>query len=753
MGYASGLGASLGVSVEATAGTEATGGMGWYEILDHSLQLVPTYLDSAGLKVGQAYKRGARTQISRYDVNGDIQLEFFDRGTTAASGKGMGFWLKQMLGQVTVTQVTGAAYKQIAVPAPRTGLSFTAQAGMPQVDASGTVVPMCVDEQTEILTQRGWITHHSLDAADVALTIDPETREIRWEPVMSVHRFDHDGPLTRWKSGRMDALTTSNHRWLVETGRGRERDAAVPLVCPECGTAKGKRGPFASLNAVHVHRARAHGVRAEKSTRFRRSVFRGKPAFRTTGELADRWDYIITGGGAPACFASAPIYTDEFVELVGWVVTEGHYNRESHGVVLAQNTRVNLEYTARIRALAAYYKAEGATVSEYVYGDSPTAHWYFGLGIAKTIRSVAPLRQLTPEFLCALTVGQAQLLYRTLIDGDGSRRVRSNSRGIRRDGAPTEVWSQKDQGRIDGFQMLAAMLGKRTWAHADRGNPGCSGVAVHRDSHCVGKTMPASQEDYIGVVWCPRTRPGTWLARRNGCTYWTGNTFRGMKVAGWEFSCADGQLAQLKLTLDGWMMGTGTSLVAPTFAGSGYQASIFSFVDVAPGNFTIGGTATTSTGTAAGIETSIAGGATVNTVVKNFTLSGTTPLAQGRYGFGNAGIKREQYENGIPTITGTLEAEWTSRAEFFDPFVNNTSLPMQIKWTHYLGGVDANNVGGGTGANPYLLSFVMPQVKIKTSPVKLNGPDLITQTIGFEAYDDGSNPVLQAKIVSQDQAI
>jgi hypothetical protein len=370
VGYASGLGASLGVSVEATAGTESTGSMGFYEILDHSLQLVPTYLDSAGLKTGQGHKRGARTQISRYDVNGDIQLEFFDRGTTAASGKGMGFWLKQMLGQVNVTQVTGSAYRQIAVPAARTGLSFTTQVGMPQVDASGTVVPM---------------------------------------------------------------------------------------------------------------------------------------------------------------------------------------------------------------------------------------------------------------------------------------------------------------------------------------------------------------------------------------------TFRGCKITQWEFSCSDGQLAQLKLTIDGWTMTTGTSLVSPTFAGSGYQAGIFSFVDVAPGNFTIGGTASTTAGATG--ETSIAGGATVGTVVKNFTLSGTTPLAQARYGFGNAGVKREQYENGIPTITGTLEAEWTSRAEFFDPFVNNTSLPMQIKWTHYLNGLDANGVGGGTGANPYLLSFILPQIKIKTDPVKLNGPDLLSQTIGFEAYDDGSNPVVQCKIVSQDQAI
>jgi hypothetical protein len=84
------------------------------------------------------------------------------------------------------------------------------------------------------------------------------------------------------------------------------------------------------------------------------------------------------------------------------------------------------------------------------------------------------------------------------------------------------MWAQKDRGRIDGFQMLAAMLGKRTWVHL-RGDGGY-GVSVHQDNHCVGKTMPATEEGYLNVVWCPRIWTQTWLARRNGCTYRTGST-------------------------------------------------------------------------------------------------------------------------------------------------------------------------------------------------------------------------------------
>jgi hypothetical protein len=336
--------------------------------------------------------------------------------------------------------------------------------------------------------------------------------------VISVHRFEHDGPLTRWKSQRIDALTTANHRWLVETKR---RPVPLPQMtaCPECGAV--------GLKRVATYRARKHGMlRSNEPARTRAAVFTGQPAFRTTGELADRWDYIITGGGTPACFAPALVHSYEFVELIGWVVTEGHYQAapgyQARGVILAQDEAANPSYVERIRALAAHFRAQGATTSEYAYAGDTKLHWYFGKGIDRAVRAAAPGRQLTPGFLCALTEPQARLLFQTLIDGDGNRHAPRMSKGIRRNGgANSESWAQKDPGRINGFKMLAAMLGKRTWAHY---REAASTVTVHQDTHCVGKTMPATQEDYTGIVWCPRTRTQTWLARRNSCTYWTGNT-------------------------------------------------------------------------------------------------------------------------------------------------------------------------------------------------------------------------------------
>src|SRR6266568_1416665 len=736
--YASGLSGQVGAVAETTYGTPVTV-THFYEFLSENFQYAPAWLDGMGLKAGQAYNRASRTVVSQADVNGDLTMEHTSGEAATAVADSMGFWWKYALGSAFTTPVVvlGTAFSQTHTNGSKAGQFLTVQVGRPQISGV-TVQPFCVDEQTEVLTQRGWITHHSLEAGDRVLSLDPETREILWEPVISVHRFEHDGPLTRWKSQRMDALTTPNHRWLVETKRRR---APLPkmTVCPECGAA--------GLKRVATHRARMHGIhRASEPARVRAAVFTGKPAFRTTEELASRYDYIITGGGTPACFAPAPVYTDEFVELVGWVITEGHYQSapgyQARGVVIAQDAAVNPGYAERIRALAVHFRAEGATVSEYGYGDDPRLHWYFGKGIDRVIRLAAPGKQLTPEFLCALTEGQARLLYQTLIDGDGHRHAPQMSKGIRRGGgADTETWAQKDPGRINGFQMLAAMLGKRTWAHLRNG--GCSDVSVHQDTHCIGKTMPAAQEDYKGIVWCPRTRTQTWLARRSGCTYWTGNTYTGTKITDWEFSCNDNQIAQLKVTCDGQTELTSTALAAASYPPPN---GLFSFANASV--MTLGGTPSTTAGV-----TTIAGGSSLGSRVNGVVITGSTPMKVDRYGLGNAGLKGEPIENAIPTITGTLSTEFFSRTELYDVFKTAGTTPLQIDFTKFdAAGNDAN--GAAAGANPYRLSVILPAVKFKTAAVNVGSPDVIPQSIGFQAYDDGTtNPVIQVKIISKEQTI
>jgi hypothetical protein len=211
-------------------------------------------------------------------------------------------------------------------------------------------------------------------------------------------------------------------------------------------------------------------------------------------------------------------------------------------------------------------------------------------------------------------------------------------------------------------------------------------------------------------------------------------TYVGAKVTDWEFSCNDNQIAQLKLTFDGQTESTAVSLASASYPSPN---ALFSFADGT--NFKLGGTATTSAG-----ETTVASGVAVGSRVTGITITGSTPMKQDRFGIGSSGLKGEPIENGIPTITGTLTTEFFSRTEFYDLFKAKTPTVMQLDFSH----------GDAGSGNPYLLSFIFPYVLFKSGAVNINGPDVIPETIGFQAYDDGggSNPVIQVKLVSKQSA-
>src|SRR6266702_3786866 len=220
-------------------------------------------------------------------------------------------------------------------------------------------------------------------------------------------------------------------------------------------------------------------------------------------------------------------------------------------------------------------------------------------------------------------------------------------------------------------------------------------------------------------------------------------TYTGVKITDWEFSCNDNQIAQLKVTCDGQTELTSTGLAAASYP---TPNGLFSFANASV--MTIGGTATTTAGV-----TTIAGGSSLGSLVNGVVITGSTPMKADRYGLGNAGLKGEPIENAIPTITGTLSTEFFSRTELYDVFKTAGTTPLQIDFTKFdSAGNDANGVAAGP--NPYRLSLILPAVKCKTGSVNIGGPDVIPQSIGFQAYDDGTtNPVIQVRIISKEQTI
>lgn len=417
----------------------------------------------------------------------------------------------------------------------------------------------CVDVETEILTKRGWLKWDQVKAGDYALGINPQTGFSEWQEIKEVFRSPYKGKLTHLRSRTHDSLTTSNHRWLVynhnnelewKTTETLNTNSSIPL------------------SAIHDN------PNNEKS------------------------------------------YTDDFVELAAWYYTEGSYDRRSGSYCnITQSRTVNMRNVIRIRELlermfgkpgklprgpaldqnsvdiAVGMIAEGRRPVDIVrasgLSDETIRLWRTGIrtppersvlwtekhydeekGKSTFIISKSASAQLqevicgnlkepNPDFFLALTQDQLDLFIEVCIAGDGST--------YHSGGEDYDVFIQDTEERIDAFEMACVLAG-RPYHSRKR-----SGRSVHSISMLKAtKTNPLksvkgiNNVSYDDYVWCPRVEHGNWYARRNGCGFFTGNTYEGYNghSTATEFKSVDDNLN------DEHILQTGTWLVESISAGS-----------------------------------------------------------------------------------------------------------------------------------------------------------------------------------------
>jgi hypothetical protein len=87
----------------------------------------------------------------------------------------------------------------------------------------------------------------------------------------------------------------------------------------------------------------------------------------------------------------------------------------------------------------------------------------------------------------------------------------------------TTLFHQNAGPNAEVFQMLCSMLGEGTSQR--RRERIKTTTTVFKRKTINGYCLEPKTVHYKGVVWCPRTSNGTWMARRNGHTFWTGNTY------------------------------------------------------------------------------------------------------------------------------------------------------------------------------------------------------------------------------------
>jgi hypothetical protein len=338
---------------------------------------------------------------------------------------------------------------------------------------------VCVDPKTECLTKRGWKKYHELLKTDEVYCFDPKTEVGMWSPLIGVAVYDWDDTIYSVKTDRMDCLVTPNHGWCVGD-----------LIKKDWGSAKYQRVETKDLTADHYLPAQ------------------------------------IKFGGEKKGFS------DAFVKLVGWIVTEGCYSittRENgqlrYRLTLKQDYKVNRENCFDI-ALCLFRCGLKDRASMFGWKESANDRisWSLDGQFARDFMEIFPDKRPTYEFIHALDLHQLDILYNTMLKGDGS--------------SHRDVYHSADRELAEQFQMIAILSGHATRLVQAEDDPN---IDKHRKPQYGSMCKVISRQDkmttwrsllphlkkipYTGkTVWCPQTLTGTWLARRNGVTYLTGNT-------------------------------------------------------------------------------------------------------------------------------------------------------------------------------------------------------------------------------------
>lgn len=336
----------------------------------------------------------------------------------------------------------------------------------------------CVDEQTEILTARGWKHHSEVVVGEECYTLNHTTGLGEWQPVSAVNVFPGPSEMLHMEGRGHSSLSTLNHRWPT---RSKGNSSWGRRWCTSASMNQSDYVQCAALDA-------------------------GLPT-------------------TPACL-------DAFVEIVGWAWTEGHWN-PSNGLSLAQSERVNPAYCARIRsALTALFGAphvgpmtrrtSGQAWTE-LFGDKGMSHWSLNQAASAPFIKVLsqPEKAVSLRWLRTLTKNQLDLFIDTSLCADGHKRKNR--------------LAQKSPLRAEAFAFACILAGKPVSYRPinNAHHRGYLEIGVLR-RHQISPVQNAANNDnrpfrieriqHDDPVWCPTTPNGTWLARRNGTVYWTGNT-------------------------------------------------------------------------------------------------------------------------------------------------------------------------------------------------------------------------------------
>lgn len=355
----------------------------------------------------------------------------------------------------------------------------------------------CHDDQTEILTDGGWLAFEDLTGDEKVLSRQ-ESGETTWEPITEVHRYRHTGPMALYDGEKLNFCVTENHRMLMASQwQGTNR-----RVGPRRWQLR--RWDECPAEFIVPRDVQWEGVDPGSF------AFESRFGMPHGGERLKSWEFSA----------------EDWFAFLGWFISEGNvYHEKRDGgrrrVLISQG----LTHMPTIRALLERMGIKHRLTST-------------GNQVEFTIRAIADhldaecrsgaAHKRIPRYVLDATPDLLDAFLDAYCDGDGWRR------DGRRLGYCTSSIAI-----ADGLQEMLVKLGRagtlsRTNVAGSVATIEGRTITRRSDGHSITECLrvrPATINkkrarlvDYDGYVYCVSTPYHTILTRRNGCVLWAGNS-------------------------------------------------------------------------------------------------------------------------------------------------------------------------------------------------------------------------------------
>lgn len=326
----------------------------------------------------------------------------------------------------------------------------------------------CVDAETEILTRRGWLRSDQVTTDDVCLGLEKDGHTAVWQPVKEVVTEKQVDRMVSIRNREFDFRGTEHHRFYYKI-------PGHPML---------NEARWSDIKQLPIYIPAAGFVNQELS-------------------------------------CDVP---DKDLELCAWVLTDGSISLKRDRVTVYQSKDTTNIFTAFDKAgFTPLSNVRERQRPAFIAGIALSPGVCLEHSISLTADDSREFLERTglrkgelPSWVWEMTTPQFKRFLNSLLDGDGTRRGNSS------------VLYGKSKEWLSAVQGLCALHGLRATLSPYQSSTSKQWRLLIVEStmmRAVGNTAEIITTESTGeTVWCVRTATENFMCRRNGVSYFTGNT-------------------------------------------------------------------------------------------------------------------------------------------------------------------------------------------------------------------------------------